>query len=165
MHAPVMDNSLAINNWTRADLLGLEHLSAEEIITILDTAQQLKERTGGCAEKIDLLQGTTIANLGFSEVKFPKPVFPGDTLCVETEILDKRESKSRPGEGIVTFLPWLGNLGGEFVCTATRLAMMKTKAAEEAEEAAEEAEEAEVVVLQMKMLEEAGEMLRRLSRG
>lgn len=65
MNAPVMDNTISTDNWTQADLLGLEHLSAEEITTILDTAQQLKGMTKGCAEKIDLLKGTTVANLFF----------------------------------------------------------------------------------------------------
>ena len=60
-----MDNTISTDNWTQADLLGLEHLSAEEITTILDTAQQLKGMTKGCAEKIDLLKGTTVANLFF----------------------------------------------------------------------------------------------------
>ena len=49
-----------------------------------------------------LTQGTIVANLGFSEVSFPKPVLHGDTLYAETVCTDKRESKSRPGEGIVT---------------------------------------------------------------
>ena len=46
-----------------------------------------------------LTQGTIVANLGFSEISFPKPLFHGDTLYAETLIADKRESKSRPGEG------------------------------------------------------------------
>ena len=50
-----------------------------------------------------LTQGTIVGNLGFGEVAFPKPLFHGDTLYAETEVTDKRESKSRPGEGIVTF--------------------------------------------------------------
>src|ERR671914_2671210 len=49
----------------------------------------------------DLTVGTTIANLGMTEVKFPNPLFEGDTVHVTTEILAKRESKSRPGAGIV----------------------------------------------------------------
>ena len=49
----------------------------------------------------DLTTGTTIANLGITEVKFPHPVFEGDTLHATTEVLGKRASKSRPGAGIV----------------------------------------------------------------
>jgi len=71
--------------------------------------------------------GTTIANLGFSEVLFPKPVYPGDTLRAETVVLDRRESKSRPGQGIVTFQHLAYNQRGEVVCKATRQALMKKR--------------------------------------
>ncbi len=47
--------------------------------------------------------GTTVANLGFDSVTFPNPMFHGDTLRVETEVLAARASSSRPGQGIVTF--------------------------------------------------------------
>lgn len=50
----------------------------------------------------DTTFGTTIANLGMSDVKFPHPLFEGDTIHIRTTVLAKRESKSRPGEGIVT---------------------------------------------------------------
>lgn len=51
----------------------------------------------------DTTLGTTVGNLGFDKVRFPNPVFHGDTIRVETEVLEKRESKSRPTQGIVTF--------------------------------------------------------------
>ncbi|NJM30303.1 MAG: MaoC family dehydratase [Rhizobiales bacterium] len=51
----------------------------------------------------DLTLGTTVANLGMTEVKFPAPLFQGDTVNVTTEVVSKRESKSRPGAGIVEF--------------------------------------------------------------
>src|SRR5665811_810015 len=51
----------------------------------------------------DTTLGTTVANLGWDEVRFPKPVFIGDTLRGETEVMEKRESKSRPETGIVVF--------------------------------------------------------------
>src|ERR1051326_3880045 len=51
----------------------------------------------------DTTLGTTIANLGFDKIEFPKPVFHGDTIYVETEIVDKRESRSRPDAGVVFF--------------------------------------------------------------
>src|SRR4249920_622353 len=51
----------------------------------------------------DTTLGTTVANLGMTDVRFPKPVFHGDTLHVETEVLERRESKSRPTQGIVLF--------------------------------------------------------------
>lgn len=52
----------------------------------------------------DTTLGTAIANLGWDEVRFPKPLFHGDTIRVETEVVDLRESRSRPDAGIVTFL-------------------------------------------------------------
>lgn len=52
----------------------------------------------------DTTLGTAIANLGWDEVRFPAPVFVGDTLRIETEVLELRTSKSRPNAGIVTFL-------------------------------------------------------------
>lgn len=52
----------------------------------------------------DTTLGTAIANLGWDEVRFPAPLFHGDTIRVETEILELRESKSRPHAGVVVFL-------------------------------------------------------------
>ncbi|HEX9019564.1 MAG TPA: MaoC family dehydratase [Anaerolineaceae bacterium] len=49
----------------------------------------------------ELTEGTVVANLGYDHVTHPNPVFHGDTLYVETEVLEKRESQSRPGRGIV----------------------------------------------------------------
>src|SRR5580700_6714911 len=51
----------------------------------------------------DLTLGTTVANLGFSLVTFPKPMFHGDTLRAETEVMEARPAKSRPNAGVVTF--------------------------------------------------------------
>ena len=109
MHAPVMDNSLAINNWTRADLLGLEQLSAEEIITILDTAQQLKERTGGCAEKIDLLQGTTIANLFFENSTRTRTSFSLAARRLGADVIDFSAGGSSLSKG-ETFIDTAKNI-------------------------------------------------------
>jgi len=52
----------------------------------------------------DTTLGTAVANLGWDEVRFPAPVFVGDTLRIQTEVVDLRESKSRPTAGIVTFI-------------------------------------------------------------
>lgn len=71
--------------------------------------------------------GTTVANLGFSDIVFPKPVYPGDTLRAETMVLDRRESKSRPTQGIVTLQHTAFNQRGEIICRATRQALMKKK--------------------------------------
>jgi acyl dehydratase len=71
--------------------------------------------------------GTTVANLGMDEVRFPKPVFHGDTLHVETEVLELRASKSRPGQGIVTFLHKAINQRDEIVAQCKRSALMLGK--------------------------------------
>lgn len=72
----------------------------------------------------DTTFGTTIANLGMSETLFPKPVFAGDTIHVETRVLEKRESKSRPTQGIVTFEHIGYNQNDEVICKTTRGALM-----------------------------------------
>lgn len=71
-----------------------------------------------------LTQGTLVAQLGLSEITFPAPVFHGDTLSTETEILDKRLSDSRPGQGIVTMRHTGRKQSGDVVATATRVALM-----------------------------------------
>ncbi len=71
--------------------------------------------------------GTNVANLGFSEVAFPLPVYPGDTLRAETEVVERRESRSRPMQGIVTLQHSAYNQRGELVCRATRQALMKKR--------------------------------------
>lgn len=68
--------------------------------------------------------GTTVANLGFREVTFPAPVFHGDTIRVETEVLERRVSKSRPSQGIVTFEHRAYNQSDVCVCRAVRDALM-----------------------------------------
>ncbi|MFE5705867.1 dehydratase [Rhodococcus sp. ACS1] len=74
-----------------------------------------------------LTQGTIVANLGFSEISFPKPLFHGDTLYAETKIADKRESKSRPGEGIVTLEHTGRNQNGDVVAIAVRKTLVQKK--------------------------------------
>lgn len=72
----------------------------------------------------DTTLGTTVGNLGMSETQFPKPVFAGDTIRAVTEVVDKRESKSRPTQGIVTFEHRGLNQSDELVCITTRAALM-----------------------------------------
>lgn len=72
----------------------------------------------------DTTLGTTVGNLGWEEVKFPKPVFIGDTIRAETEIRAMRLSKSRPTQGIVTFLHRGWNQRDEVVCECLRNALM-----------------------------------------
>jgi acyl dehydratase len=75
----------------------------------------------------DTTLGTTLGNLGFREVTFPKPVFIGDTLRVETEALDKRLSNSRPGTGIVGIEHRGINQDGETVAVIRRTGLMKCR--------------------------------------
>jgi acyl dehydratase len=73
--------------------------------------------------------GTTVANLGFEEITFPAPVFHGDTIRVETEVLRARESSSRPNQGITTFEHRAHNQRDELVCRAVRGALMQKRPA------------------------------------
>ena len=77
----------------------------------------------------DLTVGTTIANLGMSEVKFPAPLFQGDTVRVETEVKAKRESRSRPDAGIVDFEHRAYKHDGTLVAQCTRQAFMRKRPA------------------------------------
>ena len=72
-----------------------------------------------------LTQGTIVANLGFSEVAFPHPVYHGDTLYAETTVIDKRLSASRPGQGIVTLSHLGRNQHGATVVRAIRTTLVK----------------------------------------
>jgi acyl dehydratase len=71
--------------------------------------------------------GTTVANLGMDEVRFPKPVFHGDTLHVESQVVEMRPSRSRPNNGIVVFLHRAFNQRGEVVAECKRSALMLRK--------------------------------------
>ena len=75
----------------------------------------------------DLTIGTTIANLGMEEVKFPHPLFEGDTVRCTTEILGKRESNSRPGAGIVQFHHRAYNQNDKLVAECRRQAFMRMR--------------------------------------
>lgn len=72
----------------------------------------------------DTTLGTTVANLGWDAVRFPKPVFVGDTLRVESEVLSKRDSSKRPDNGIVVFAHRAYNQRDELVGTCERSALM-----------------------------------------
>lgn len=72
----------------------------------------------------DTTLGTTLGNLGFDETRFPNPVFVGDTIRASTRVVSKRESRSKPDRGIVTFEHQGTNQRGDVVCTCTRGAMM-----------------------------------------
>ncbi|OWT60169.1 MaoC family dehydratase [Candidimonas nitroreducens] len=72
----------------------------------------------------DTTLGTTVANLGWDEVRFPAPVFHGDTLRVQSEVVSLRESRSRPSQGIVVFEHRGYNQRGTLVATCKRSALM-----------------------------------------
>jgi acyl dehydratase len=72
----------------------------------------------------DTTLGTLVANLGYDSLKFPNPVFAGDTLRSETECIALRESKSRPNAGIVTWAHRSFNQRDELVCECTRTALL-----------------------------------------
>jgi acyl dehydratase len=75
----------------------------------------------------DTTFGTTIANLGMSDVKFPAPLFHGDTIRIATTVLEKRESQSRKDAGIVTFLHQAFNQKDVLVAECKRQAFMRRK--------------------------------------
>jgi acyl dehydratase len=75
----------------------------------------------------DTTLGTTVANLGMTDVIFPAPVFHGDTIRVETEVKSKRRSKTKPDRGIVEFEHRAFNQDNVLVARCTRQAMMKSK--------------------------------------
>jgi acyl dehydratase len=77
----------------------------------------------------DTTLGTAVANLGWDEVRFPKPVFIGDTLNIVTEVIELRESKSRPNAGIVTFRHEAWNQRGEMVASCKRSGLQRKKPA------------------------------------
>lgn len=76
----------------------------------------------------DTTLGVLVANLGYDKVVMPKPVFIGDTMRAETEVVELRDSKSRPEAGLVTFRHRLINQRDEIVCECLRTALLKRKA-------------------------------------
>ena len=79
----------------------------------------------------DLVFRTSLGNLGYTDIQFPKPVFHGDTLRAETTIVDKRESKSASTRGIVWFDQRGYNQRDECVCITKRTGMIMRKPAGE----------------------------------
>ncbi|WP_037140460.1 MaoC family dehydratase [Rhodococcoides fascians] len=75
----------------------------------------------------DTTLGTAVANLGWDEVRFPAPVFHGDTLRVTTEVIELRESKSRPDQGIVVFLHRAFNQNDQLVASCKRAGLQRKK--------------------------------------
>src|SRR5688500_5167784 len=98
------------------------HLDAAHAATppfgqrLMNSMWSLSTMVGASVSQIT--QGTLVAQLGLSDVEFSAPLFHGDTLYVDTEILEKRPSKSRPGQGLVTMRHTGRNQNGEVVATA-----------------------------------------------
>ena len=79
----------------------------------------------------DTTLNTTVANLGMEKVRFPAPVFHGDTVRARTTVLALRPSRSRPGQGVVTFLHELLNQDGAVVAACERAALMRGRPEED----------------------------------
>ena len=77
----------------------------------------------------DTTLGVLVANLGYDKLVMPKPVFLGDTLRAETEVVELKESRSRPTAGIVTFRHEMKNQRGEVVCQCLRTALIQKRPA------------------------------------
>ena len=75
----------------------------------------------------DTTLGTLVANLGYDQLVMPKPVFIGDTMRATSEVVELKQSKSRPNAGIVTFRHELINQRGEVVCRCLRSALVKRR--------------------------------------
>jgi acyl dehydratase len=75
----------------------------------------------------DTTLGTTVANLGWDEVRFPHPLFHGDTVHIQTEVMELRESRSRPDNGIVIFEHRAFNQADKLVGVCRRSALMLRK--------------------------------------
>ena len=76
----------------------------------------------------DTTVGTLVANLGFDKVLTPRPTFIGDTLTCHSEVIELRDSKSRPEAGLVVFRHALTNQRGDEVLSCTRTALIRRQA-------------------------------------
>jgi len=75
----------------------------------------------------DTTLGTAVANLGWDEVRFPNPLFAGDTVRIETEVLELRRSQSRPDQGIVVFAHRAYNQHDQLVASCKRSGLQRVK--------------------------------------
>jgi acyl dehydratase len=80
----------------------------------------------------ELTLGTIVAQLGLTDVSFPAPVFPGDTIRVVSEVVEARESRSRPQNGLVVFEHRAYNQRDELVCRVRRTGLMYRRPAGDA---------------------------------
>ncbi|MEK6248948.1 MAG: aspartate carbamoyltransferase catalytic subunit [Planctomycetales bacterium] len=109
MSTEVINKLTLPESWTRTHLLGLEHLSAEEITTILDTAEQFKELTDGCSRKLDVLSDATVANLFFENSTRTKTSFALAARRLGADTIDFSSSGSSLSKG-ETFIDTAKNI-------------------------------------------------------
>ena len=107
-------------------LLGRSELFTEGFLVPVTT---VAAKRASSRQLLKLWSGTLIANLGFDKVVTPKPTFIGDTLTCHTEVVEMRESKSRPNQGILAFKHELTNQRGEIVLSMLRTVLLKKKGA------------------------------------
>ena len=100
-----------------------QHFGQRLVNSLLTLSTMIGQSVG------QLTEGTIVGQLGISEVGFPHPVFHGDTLYTETEIVSVRPSASRPGQGIAVFRHTGRNQDGTVVATATRTCLMLSRQA------------------------------------
>ncbi|GAB3601780.1 MaoC family dehydratase [Microbacterium aureliae] len=132
----VLFSSLTMN--TQALHLDAAHAETQPFgQRLMNSMWTLATMVGASVSQIT--QGTLVAQLGLSDIAFPAPLFHGDTLYTETEIVQTRLSASRPGQGIVTMRHTGRNQRGEVVATATRVALMWCRDAAPADAASAEA--------------------------
>src|SRR6218665_2867520 len=110
------------------------HLDEEYCRTETEFGQRLVNSAFTLGLMVGISVGDTtlnraVANLGWDEVRFPKPLFHGDTIRVESEVLELRDSKSRPANGVVIFLHRAFNQRDELVASCKRSALMLRKPA------------------------------------
>jgi acyl dehydratase len=130
-HSPGRTISEADNTWFSALTMNQQALHVDEVYSaeqefggrLVNSMMTLAMVVGLSVNQ--LTQGTMVANLGFSEVTFPAPLRHGDTLRAETVVVDKRESKSRPGQGVVTLKHVGYNQRDDVVVEATRTTLWK----------------------------------------
>jgi acyl dehydratase len=128
-HSPGRTISEADNAWFSALTMNQQALHVDEVFAgeqefggrLVNSMMTLAMVVGLSVNQ--LTQGTLVANLGFESVRFPAPLFHGDTLRAETVVTAKRESKSRSGQGVVTLQHTGLNQHGDVVVDATRNAL------------------------------------------
>ena len=123
---PPFHQRLVNSMFTLSTLVGLSVVVA---IVAAIAALLVYEHTLVKPTDLSRVNAAFVGNLGFSDIAFPKPLFHGDTLYAETVIAEKRESKSRPGEGIVTFAHTGRNQHGDIVSTASGKTTSKARPA------------------------------------